>query len=265
VSGEEVANLLWGATVRDMDGMQGEPIAALIFDMDGLLVDSEPASEAALRLFLRGHGHELAPSTLEGALGRRLPEAIAVVADVYALPGSIEDLIAAFDLLRLEALRGAVTAMPGAHQVLDWAAANGLPSALATSSFRHQADAVLAATGLAGRFSVEVTGDEVARGKPEPDLFLLAAQRLGLSPTSCVVFEDAPAGLEAAARAGMRRVWAPNAHTRHLTPSVAVDVTVASLLDAIQWLEAQGIGGAGAESSRAAVKMTSKMTPEERD
>ena len=218
------------------------PIAALIFDMDGLLVDSEPASEAALRRFLHSHGHELSLDTVTGALGRRLPEAIAVVAEVYTLPGTLDDLVAAFDALRLEALRGAVVAMPGAPAILDWAAANGVPCALATSSFRHQAEAALAEAGLAGRFDVEVTGDEVDRGKPEPDLFLLAAQRLGVVPAACVVFEDAPAGLEAAARAGMRRVWVPNAHTRHLIPSVTVDATLESLAGAATWLESGGAG-----------------------
>ena len=164
------------------------PIAALIFDMDGLLVDSEPASEAALRVFLHGHGHELSLDTITGALGRRLPEAIAVVAEVYALPGSIDDLVAAFDALRLEALRGAIVAMPGASDLLDWAAANRLPCALATSSFRHQAEAALAEAGLAGRFDAEVTGDEVDHGKPAPDLFLLAALRLGVAREACLVF-----------------------------------------------------------------------------
>jgi HAD superfamily hydrolase (TIGR01509 family) len=217
------------------------PIAALIFDMDGLLVDSEPASEAALRRFLQSHGHDLALDTVSGALGRRLPEAIAVVAEAYALPGSLDDLVAAFDALRLEALRGAIVAMPGATATLDWAAEHGVPRALATSSFRHQADVALAEAGLAGRFDVEVTGDEVDHGKPEPGLFLLAAHRLAISPEVCVVFEDAPAGLEAAARAGMQRVWVPNAHTRHLTPSVSVDATLASLAEAVAWLESRGV------------------------
>ena len=220
------------------------PIAALVLDMDGLLVDSETVSAEALRLFLLGHGHEMLPSTLEGALGRRLPEAMAVVAAAYGLSGPLDELVVAFDAMRLEALRGNVVAMPGAVALLDWAAAKGLRRALATSSFRGHTDVSLAEAALMGRFDVEVTGDEVECGKPAPDLFQLAAERLGVPPESCVVFEDAPAGLEAAARAGMRRVWVPNAHTRHLAAPVAVDATLESLTEGIVWLESQGVGGA---------------------
>jgi HAD superfamily hydrolase (TIGR01509 family) len=226
---------------------QSAQISALVLDMDGLLVDSETASGEALRLFLDGHGHEMLPSTIEGALGRRLPEAMAVMAAAYDLPGPLDELVVAFDAMRLEALRGNVVAMPGAVELLDWAASKGLPRALATSSFRGQAEVALTEAMLMGRFDVEVTGDEVEFGKPAPDLFLLAAERLGVSPQSCVVFEDAPAGLEAADRAGMRRVWVPNAHTRHLAPPVEVDARLESLADAIGWLESQGVGSAGTE------------------
>jgi pseudouridine-5'-monophosphatase len=229
------------------------PISALVLDMDGLLVDSETASGEALRLFLDGYGHEMLPSTIEGALGRRLPEAIAVVAAAYDLPGPLDELVVAFDALRLEALRGNVVAMPGAVELLDWAASNGLPRALATSSFRGQAELALTEAAIMGRFDVEVTGDEVQFGKPAPDLFLLAAKRLNVSPQACVVFEDAPAGLEAAARAGMRRVWVPNAHTRHLAPPVEIDAKLESLADGIAWLETQGVGRA--DSGRQALQV----------
>jgi HAD superfamily hydrolase (TIGR01509 family) len=229
---------------------QPAPIEALILDMDGLLVDSETVSGEALRLFLRGHGHEMLPSTLEGALGRRLPEAVAFVAAAYDLRGPLEELVVAYDAMRLEALRGNVMAMPGAFALLDWAAAKGLPRALATSSFRGHAEVSLAEAALMGRFDVEVTGDEVQFGKPAPDLFLLAAERLGVLPQSCVVFEDTPAGLEAAARAGMRRVWVPNVHTRHLKAPVPIDATLESLADAINWLQSQGVGGSVAEPGR---------------
>ena len=238
-----------------------EPIAALIFDMDGLLVDSEPASELALRRFLQSHGHELLPDIVDGALGRRLPEAIAVIAEAYALSGPLNEHVAAFDALRLESLRGGIVAMPGAVDLLNWAERRHVLTAIATSSFRHQADAALAAAGLAGRFEVEVTGDEVAHGKLAPDLFLLAARRLGVNPASCVVFEDAPAGLEAALRAGMRRVWVPNAHTRHLSPAVAVDAVLARLSEAMTWLETRGVGNIEASSmAQAAGTMSHEST-----
>lgn len=216
-------------------------ITALIFDMDGLLVDSEPLSAEAMRRFLLSHGHEMRPATLDAALGRRLPEAIAAVAEVYALSHPLDELIAGFDAMRLEALRGNIVAMPGALAVLDWAERHHLSRALATSSARPHAEVALAEAGLAGSFDVEVTGDEVDRGKPAPDLFLLAAERLGAEPASCLVFEDAPAGLEAAARAGMRRVWVPNAQTRHLASPVSVDATLGSLLEAPALLRGWGI------------------------
>ena len=219
------------------------PIAALIFDMDGLLIDSEVVAEKALALFLQGHGHELRPNTLEGALGRRLPEAVAVLAEAYGLPGPIDQLVATFDTMRLQALYGNVLSMPGAVALLDWAAVRGIPRALATSSSRGHANVSLAEAALAGRFDVEVTGDQVEFGKPAPDLFLLAADRLGVVPESCVVFEDSPVGLEAARRAGMRPVWVPNAHTRHLTPEVPGYTRLEDLGEAISWLESQAVAG----------------------
>jgi HAD superfamily hydrolase (TIGR01509 family) len=217
------------------------PIAALIFDMDGLLVDSETASAGALALFLAEYERVLDPGTLERTLGRRLPEAIAAVAELHQLPGPVAELIARYDAMRLQALRGAVTAMLGAGELLRWARDHGLKVALATSSFRRHADVALAEAGLTGLFDAEVTGEEVEAGKPAPDLFLLAAARLGVAPAACIVFEDAPAGLEAAARAGMRRVWVPNAHTRHLVPPVPVQKTLASLHDAVPWLGSQSV------------------------
>jgi HAD superfamily hydrolase (TIGR01509 family) len=217
------------------------PIQAIIFDLDGLLVDSETVSGEAMRSFLREYGHEMRPGTLEGALGRRMPEAIALLADSYRLHMPLDDLVAAFDQTRLNALRGNIVAMPGAVSLLNWVRAAGLRVALATSSFRRHADVSLEEAGLQGRFDVEVTGDEVRHGKPEPDLFLLAATRLGVKPESCLVFEDAPAGLEAAARAGMRRAWVPNDHTRGLSLHVEVDVILQSLTDAVAWLEGEGI------------------------
>lgn len=216
------------------------PIEAIIFDMDGLLVDSEGVAADALRRFLAGHGREMRAETLEGALGRRLPEAMAVIAMAYDLPEPVEALVATFDGLRLEALRGNVVPMPGAGALLRWARQAGFRLALATSSFRSHADVALAETGLIDQFDAMVTGDEVEHGKPAPDLFLLAAHRLNSAPASCLVLEDAPAGLEAAARAGMRRLWIPNSQTASLAPGVSFEARLDSLFEVIPWVEHEG-------------------------
>ena len=149
--------------------VRSAPISALIFDMDGLLVDSETAAAGALRIFLAEFDRTLEPATVEQSLGKRLPEAIAAIAELHQLPGSIAELTARYDAMRLEALRGAVTAMVGAADLLRWARDNELKVALATSSFRSHADVSLAEAQLCGLFDVEVTGDEVRAGKPAPE------------------------------------------------------------------------------------------------
>ncbi len=224
-----------------MAGEPEGPIRALIFDMDGLLIDSEPIAAAALAGFLRRHGHEVRPGTMESTLGRRLPEAMAVIAEAYRLPVPIADLVQTYGELRLAALRGNLRPMPGAAALLTFARAAGLKLALATSSLRSHADLSLAETRLAGLFDAEATGDEVERGKPNPDIFLLAADRLGEAPAACVVLEDAPAGLAAAAAAGMRRIWVPNETTRGLRLPVPVDATLPDLEAVVPWLRGRGV------------------------
>jgi HAD superfamily hydrolase (TIGR01509 family) len=231
-------------------------IRALIFDMDGLLVDSEPIAEIAIGQFLRLHGRELHSGTMELMLGRRLPDAVVAVAGAYGLSLPIADLIQSYDELRLAALRGNLQPMPGAAALLTFARAAGLKLALATSSLRTHADLSLAETGLVGLFDAEATGEEVERGKPEPDIFLLAADRLGQPPGSCVVLEDAPAGLASAAAAGMRRLWIPNVNTRGLPVGVAIDAQLPDLGAVIPWLQEHGVdapslGTAGDERAAA--------------
>ncbi|HEY7032440.1 MAG TPA: HAD family phosphatase [Thermomicrobiales bacterium] len=224
-----------------MNDKANPPIRALIFDMDGLLVDSEPLSEAAMSDFLRRYGHEPRAEVAAQLLGRRLPEALAIVREAYELSLPIDELIAVYGELRLAALRGNVRPMPGAAEIIAFGRAAGLRLALATSGHRTHADLSLGETGLAGLFDAEATGDDVARGKPAPDLFLLAAGRVGVEPAACVVFEDAPLGVAAAVAAGTRAVAVPNAKSREMPFPVVPEATLPDLTAGIAWLREQGV------------------------
>lgn len=217
-------------------------IDALIFDMDGLLVDTEHLAYGAMENFLAKHTLERRQDIHDQMLGRRLPEAIAIVKEGYGLPDPLEDLIADYTILRRDALIGNVRAMPGAREVVQYGIDSGLKVGLASSGVRDQVLLSLTEAGLAGMFEVLVTGDDVTRGKPAPDLFLKAAEGLGVDPERCVVFEDAPAGVAAAVNAGMHAVAVPNAHSKAMTFAVKPDVVLDSLHDAIDWLRAHGVG-----------------------
>src|SRR5687768_2946362 len=105
-----------------------------------------------------------------------------------------------------ELSRGRLAPLNGLHQLIDRLKQEGIPMALATSAPKPNVEHTLAELDLAGAFPIIVRGDEVARGKPAPDVFIEAARRLGVEPEGCLVFEDAPMGIEAAHAAGMRVV-----------------------------------------------------------
>jgi HAD superfamily hydrolase (TIGR01509 family) len=217
------------------------PIQALIFDMDGLLVDSEPLADAAMVEFLRRHGKRAREEYAPQLLGRRLPDAVALFMEWYGLEGEIGDLTSEFDALRTEMIIGNLALMPGASEIIAFARDAGLRLGLATSNRRHQAVISLAETGLTGQFDAEVSGDDVSQGKPFPEIFLTAARLLGVVPSQCVVLEDAPAGVMAAAAAGMRCVFVPNGYSLEGAVPVSADVTVPTLFEAIDWLRVQGV------------------------
>lgn len=217
-------------------------IAAFIFDMDGLLVDTEPLGRSTMTALLRGYNHEWRPDAGRNMAGRRLPELMEVVAEAYGLAVPVAELCQAFETQFIAAVQGQVAPLPGVHELIAFGRASGLKLALASSGWRHYVDAILIEAGLAGAFDAEVTGEEVARGKPHPDPFLLAAARLGVRPEQCVVFEDAPAGVEAAVAAGMHVVAIPRGSTLHAPFPRSPHAAFASLHDAVPWLEARGVG-----------------------
>ena len=137
-----------------------------------------------------------------------------------------------FDLDALVEYRPHATAAPGAVDLLDWLTACGLPLAVASSSRAQSVETCLAAIGLRRYFDCVVGGDMVARGKPDPEIYLVAARRLRAQPARCVVFEDSPAGVTAASRAGMYTIEVCTAdtppglaHGAHFTVSSLAEVS----------------------------------------
>jgi len=186
-----------------------DPIArrAVLWDLDGTLVDSECYHWQAWRETMAAEGIELTWQqfsmtfgqrndwVLRGFLGSGLPDA-----EITRIGNGKESRYR--ELVR----GGGLEFLPGVTRLLDHLRAAGWQQALATSAPRANADAVLDVLGGASYFEVIVTGEDVERGKPDPQVYLTAAARLLTPARRCVVVEDSPAGIEGAHRAGMRAI-----------------------------------------------------------
>ena len=190
------------------------PIRSLIFDCDGVVVDSNQLHVETWRETAAAHGYPMADPDHIGKCGLRT---IAVIRDLLRWPVSEQEAIALGEekesRYRDRIRTGGIQPIPGIRETLVRAAALGLPCALGSSAPRENAELCLDALGLASCFQAVVTGADVTRGKPDPEIFLTAAARLGIPPASCLVFEDAPAGVEAAHRAGMPAIALLTSHT----------------------------------------------------
>jgi HAD superfamily hydrolase (TIGR01509 family) len=181
-------------------------LAAVIFDCDGTLVDSEPLARAAWERSLALHGYEIDDAEYAGLIGlpylrvhgffaERIPGLEGPDAFWEGYSGRLFDLIDA----ELEPFADALETVRGL-------AARGVAVAVASSSPRARLDRTLARAGLADAFAVTVAGDEIEHGKPAPDMFLAAAERLGVEPARCAVIEDSAPGVAAGLAAGMTTV-----------------------------------------------------------
>ena len=218
-------------------------IRAVIFDLDGLLVDSEPAQIAAWERYLARYGHALDPVLLRDMFGLRVRDSARLIQAHYGLPGSVDDVLAGRDAIFFELLRGNVRPMPGALALIERLRQTDLRLGLATSGHRRYVDTVLAELGLTGAFAAEVTGDDVERGKPAPDIYLAAARALGVDPAACVALEDAPKGIASAKAAGMRCLAVPNEHTASLPGLDEADAVLGSLEEVPDWIARQARDG----------------------
>ncbi len=205
-------------------------IKAILFDLDGLMVDSEPHSLASWEAVLAERGVKLDQLTIESILGLRIDATARTLIDKYHLPDTVQGLAEAKTEYQVTHLDGNVNPMSGLIELLDEIDRRGLKKAVASSGIRRYVETVLRVNGLLDRFSVIITGDQVAHGKPAPDVFLAAANDLNVAPEHCLVLEDAPAGVQAAKAAGMLCIAVPDHSVAWLDLSQANKV-VASLHD----------------------------------
>ncbi len=205
-------------------------IQAILFDLDGLMVDSEPHSRASWQAVMARRGVTLEPSVLDGILGQRLIETARLFVERYNLSDAPEQLSQEKEAYQIAYLNGQVKPMPGLSVLLDDVERRGVRTAVASSGARVYVQAVLDEIRLAHQFETLVTAEDVVHGKPAPDVFLLAARAVDVPPEQCLVLEDAPSGIQAAKAAGMRCVAIPHQYTRGLDLSGA-DWILASLAD----------------------------------
>ncbi|MGW5652256.1 HAD family hydrolase [Streptomyces humi] len=190
--------------------MSGPGSLAVIFDLDGTLVDSEPNYYEATRQTLAAHGvADYTWAEHEKLVGISTLETLGLLRERHGLRPPVAELLAETNRFYLELARADTRVYPEMRRFVELLAAAGVPSAVASGSSPEAIEAVLAGTGLDACLRTFVSADEVARGKPAPDVFLEAARRLGAAPADCVVLEDATPGAAAAHAAGMRCVAIP--------------------------------------------------------
>jgi beta-phosphoglucomutase-like phosphatase (HAD superfamily) len=210
---------------------QPMPTRAIIFDLDGLLVDSEPHWQAAETAFLEAHGHLYDQTLARQYAGLRLMDVIGVMQRECGIPGDPGRLAADLLARLLREYDRGLGMCPGADTAIRLLGGRH-PLAIASSSPLEVIRFVTRKFGWDGLVAALCSAEEVPRGKPAPDVFFLAATRLGVPPEACCVFEDSPAGLRAARAAGMRCIAVPT-HAFGTAEEFAslADLVLASLTD----------------------------------
>jgi HAD superfamily hydrolase (TIGR01509 family) len=194
--------------------MSGDaPYGGVVFDMDGILIDSEPLIRMAAQTAARDIGYPLSDETYMGWMGLPPRAVEAAIRESLGTDFPMDEFRERFRAIwRAHTETHGVPAQPGMAGLLEALTARGVPFAVATSTQRDQAERSLALAGLAHHIKTLVAGNEVANGKPEPEIFLRAAAGIGIVPERCIALEDSAVGVRSAASAGMLTIMVPDLH-----------------------------------------------------
>jgi len=182
---------------------------AVVFDLDGVLIQSEEVWDEVRERFVRERGGRYDEEVQRAMMGMSAPEWSRYLHQEAGVPDSPEEIDGEVVRRMLEAYREDLPLIPGAAEAVR-RAAERFPLAVASSSNRELIDEVLHVAGIEELFRATVSSEEVARGKPSPDVYLEAARRLGVAAARCAAVEDSHAGIRSAKAAGMRVVAIPN-------------------------------------------------------
>lgn len=178
------------------------PFRAVLFDMDGVLTDSEPAFHAAVNDILARHGHTISLHDYEQFIGSATPAMWTGMIARFSMRMTLDSILEEYEPVLMERLRQPRPPLPGARELLEELRARDVPMALCTASYKRWVEAILPGAGLDGLFDVLSTADMVPATKPDPAPYLLAASKLGFAAAECVAIEDSVNGLTSALRAG---------------------------------------------------------------
>jgi HAD superfamily hydrolase (TIGR01509 family) len=217
------------------------PVEAVVFDLDGVLLDSEQLWNEAKHALVRDAGGRWRDDAPRAMMGMSSPEWAAYLRDSLGVPLDVKQINQEV-VARMEALyRSELPLLPGAVEAVHAVGARW-PLGLASSSNREVIDLALGLAGVGDLFEVTVSSEEVACGKPAPDVYLKACRRLGVAPASAVAIEDSSNGLRSAAAAGMTVIAVPN---EHYPPDDDALALAAATIDSLHDLTTQLIESAG--------------------
>jgi mannitol-1-/sugar-/sorbitol-6-/2-deoxyglucose-6-phosphatase len=194
----------------------------IIFDMDGTLVDSEVVWDETEKELFAARGLDYSYDVRQKVIGLRLDEFFQRLIVMFKLNESVESLQAELIERMLVKIPTMIQPKPGAQALIEWTAAQGLPYCIASSSPMAIIEAVVKSQGWAEMIPKLYTADSVGRGKPAPDVYIYAAEQLGLNPADCLALEDSPNGALSAVAAKMTCYVVPDFHS---TPEKFAEIT----------------------------------------
>ncbi|MCL2379555.1 MAG: HAD family phosphatase [Coriobacteriia bacterium] len=201
-----------------MNSLASIEFKAVIFDMDGVIFNTEVIARRAWRTVFEKYGFEFTDKTYKKVIGRTMEAAFQILIDEYGPELPMDEMSVKQDVLWQEATQGSIEQKPCVAEILNYLQQQGIPCAVGSSTYHDEVEERLRVNGLRDYFKAVVGGDYVPNAKPAPDIFLKCAEYLKMRPNQCLVIEDSVNGIRAANAAGMQTMMIPD-----LIPAGEVD------------------------------------------